>query len=83
MAYQVEQLKLNFGKRDESMEALVLEWLAQPAVADEPYLAAWQRLTLASRSLCRQLEWPIIRPQSEPHPAPLIGGSGSVIKLSG
>lgn len=43
MAYQVEQLKLNFGKRDESMEALVLEWLAQPAVADEPYLAAWQR----------------------------------------
>ena len=43
MAYQVEQLKHNFGKRDESVEALVLEWLAQPAVADEPYQAAWQR----------------------------------------
>lgn len=43
MAYQVEQLKLNFGKRDETMEALVLEWLAQPAVADEPYQAAWAR----------------------------------------
>ncbi|HMW72022.1 MAG TPA: DUF349 domain-containing protein, partial [Cellvibrionaceae bacterium] len=43
MAYQVEQLQLNFGKRDETMEALVLEWLATPAVADEAYQAAWQR----------------------------------------
>ncbi|MEY4590776.1 MAG: hypothetical protein RL497_2852 [Pseudomonadota bacterium] len=43
MAYQVEQLKLNFGKRDETIEALVLEWLSQPGVADTPYQAAWQR----------------------------------------
>jgi hypothetical protein len=45
MAYQVEQLKHNFGKRDEPIEALVLEWLSQPAVADEPYQAAWQRFS--------------------------------------
>lgn len=43
MAYQVEQLKLNFGKRDETWEGLVLEWLGQPGVADAPYAAAWQR----------------------------------------
>jgi len=43
MAYQVEQLKLNFGKRDDNMDTLVLEWLAQPAVANEPYQAAMER----------------------------------------
>lgn len=43
MAYQVEQLKTNFGKRDETWEALVLEWLAQPGVADQAYQISWQR----------------------------------------
>jgi DNA repair protein SbcC/Rad50 len=43
MSYQVEQLKLNFGKRDETIEALTLEWLSLPGVADEPYAVALQR----------------------------------------
>ncbi len=43
MAYQVEQLKLNFGKRDETMDSLVLEWLANVGVTDDPYKQAWQR----------------------------------------
>jgi hypothetical protein len=43
MGYQVEQLKLNFGKRDETIEGLIIEWLSVPGVADEPYEAALQR----------------------------------------
>jgi DNA repair protein SbcC/Rad50 len=45
MAYQVEQLKQHFGRRDESLEQLTLEWLAQPAVSDEAYMSAWQRFS--------------------------------------
>jgi hypothetical protein len=49
MAYQVEQLQQGLGRREESIEALILEWVTHGAVPTKAYQVLLQRL-----NHCRQ-----------------------------